>query len=53
MAEETKKNDPDEMKKARDASWLCDSFQENNMNTEDKKDFILSLKTKKLKVING
>jgi serine/threonine-protein kinase RIO1 len=40
----TMKNDPSEMKLARDSSWLCEIFQGNNMTVEDKQNVIRSLK---------
>jgi hypothetical protein len=42
---EIQKNHPDEMKKARKASWLCDIFQENKLTVEDKQ-HVIKLLTK-------
>ena len=33
-------NDPEEMLRAREASWLCDIFQENQLNLRQKQKII-------------
>jgi hypothetical protein len=43
MTFECKKNDPEEMAVARDASWLCAFFQEHKFSAKEKKEFITSL----------
>jgi hypothetical protein len=51
MVEETLKNDPQEMKIARDGSWLCKVFQSNSLDVKEKqyiiRDMIKQFKIKK------
>ena len=49
------KDDPDEMKIAREASWLCNLFQEYNLNFKQKQKIIRSLiiEHKQKKINNG
>ena len=36
-------NDPKEMAKAADASWLCDEFQKSSLSLEEKQHIIRSV----------
>ena len=49
------KNDPGEMKKSREASWLCDSFQGHKLTASEKKAVILSVtkEFKKKELLSG
>lgn len=55
MESEFMKDDPDEMKIAREASWLCNLFQEYNLNFKQKQKIIRSLiiEHKQKKINNG
>lgn len=55
MSVECIKNDPEEMKIAREASWLCNLFQKNNMTVEEKQKIIrkVTREHKRKESLNG